>query len=300
MFIQCIEFFRFPDDYNHEQHMSINGLEIKSLKGLSGCRLSLLKDDCGSYSVVKFSNSINYNQRLCAQYLKQIGFKKFNNINAPKVFDYGELNGLAYFRMEFIKGQTLADLLRYADIDQVLPILNDILCMLCKSKNKKNFMGDSLAAFRQKINSLRTSCKGLPYFSEVFSRLDRYDWSDIPNTDCHGDLTTENIIISGKEIYLIDFLDSFYDTWFIDIAKLLQDFELGWSFRGCKLSVELELKLSYCSNYIRDFVKQQVEFGARLSAIDAILLLNVCRIFPYAKDDITYNWIENKIRYLLD
>ena len=279
--------------------MNNNGFEIKSLKGLSGCRLSLIKDNCGSYSVVKFSSSPDYNQRLRAQYLKQKRFKKFNNINAPQVFDYGELNGLEYFRMEFVKGQTLADLLRNSDIDQVLLILNDILCMLCNAKVKKN--GDrSVIVFRQKINDLKVKCSGLPCFDKVFSLLDQYDWSNIPNTDCHGDLTTENIIISGKEIYLIDFLDSFYDSWLIDIAKLLQDFELGWSFRGCKLPVELELKLCYCSSYIRDFVEQHVEVGRCLNAIDAILLLNVCRIFPYAKDDITHSWIENKIRYLLD
>lgn len=277
--------------------MKKRDLEVKNLKGLSGCKLSLVKDEEGNYSVIKFSRSKEYNERLQKQCLKQKNFKKFKHISSPNIFDSGEFNGLAYFRMEFIKGQTLADMLINSDMQQVQPILDEILTMLCESKHETEGMSESI--FKKKIDSLKKSCSDIPWYSRVFECLDNFDWSNIPKTSCHGDLTAENIIVSGKNIYLIDFLDSFYDTWLIDVAKLLQDFELGWSFRYKKISVELELKMNYCSEYIRNFILSNSNSCRYLNTINTILLLNVCRIFPYAKDDVTLEWIENNIESIL-
>ena len=280
--------------------MNFDPVDIKVLKGLSGCKLTLVEDVKGKYTVVKYSSSEAYNPRLRIQCFKQRSFKKHNNINAPEIYDQGQFNGLEYFRMEFIKGQTLADLVKNVDIDQVTPILQDILGMLCASITKHP-NAESRSIFQKKIDSLKRQCQGMPYFNQVFAKLERFDWMNIPNTYCHGDLTAENIIISGKNIYLIDFLDSFYDTWLIDVAKLLQDFELGWSFRASEvLSVDLDLKLRYCSKFIRDFICNHESAKRYLDVIYAILLLNICRIYPYAKDEVTFQWIDDKIKYLLD
>ena len=272
-------------------------LEIKKLKGLSGCTLHLLEDEKSNYSVLKISSSESYNERLLKQCSKQENFKKFKHIVSPHIFDRGISDGLAYFRMEFIKGQTLADFLKQSDISSVLPILDELLFMLCKSKVTANI--PSAPVFEKKINSLKQNCSGMPYFSRAFEQLEKFDWTGIPNTSCHGDLTAENIIISGNQIYLIDFLDSFYNTWLIDVAKLLQDFELGWSFRNTGLSIETELKMKYCANHIRNFIQDNVETKQYLCIIDKILLLNVCRIFPYAQDSVTVRWLRDKIEYLL-
>lgn len=66
---------------------------------------------------------------------------------------------------------------------------------------------------------------------KAIDMLDGHDWSKLTPSICHGDLTLENIIVKDDEVYLIDFLDSFYDSWFLDIGILLQDVQTMWSYR---------------------------------------------------------------------
>jgi len=55
----------------------------------------------------------------------------------------------------------------------------------------------------------------------------------------------ENVLITpDKNIYLIDFLDSFFDSRMIDAAKILQDLETLRSYRHQKIDTTLSLRLS--------------------------------------------------------
>jgi thiamine kinase-like enzyme len=98
---------------------------------------------------------------------------------------------------------------------------------------------------------------------------------------CHGDFTFENIIISEKNIYLIDFLDSFIDSPIIDISKLLQEFDLNWSNRNEKVLTNLSI--------IRNiFLKRMlINFSSKYDVNENTILLQkkltLMRILPYTK-----------------
>ena len=63
--------------------------------------------------------------------------------------------------------------------------------------------------------------------SIVFNELD--EEINIPVGQCHGDLTFSNILFNGNNYYLIDFLDSFLESPLLDLVKIRQDSNYGWS-----------------------------------------------------------------------
>jgi thiamine kinase-like enzyme len=125
--------------------------------------------------------------------------------------------------------------------------------------------------------------------------LKRYDFSGIPESECHGDLTLQNIMISEEKIYLIDFLDSFFNSWVIDVAKILQDVDLHWSYRHFKMDANLELRLLVAKEEIIKAVRIMPDGDKILFDIYYILLLNILRIYPYAKDDETFSFLEDAL-----
>ena len=82
----------------------------------------------------------------------------------------------------------------------------------------------------KKLSSLRTRLEpqNNSTIHEALDLLERHDWSNMTVSPCHGDLTLENIIVKDERLYLIDFLDSFFDSWFMDAGTLLQDVQVMW------------------------------------------------------------------------
>ena len=127
---------------------------------------------------------------------------------------------------------------------------------------------------------------------QAFLHLEKYDWNKIPKTPCHGDLTLENILITKeKKVYLIDFLDSFCNSWMIDIAKLFQDLEYKWSYRNKTISVNTELRLLVAKEALIEEILKRKNGEESLKTIYYILLLNIIRIIPYTKQIETLNFL---------
>ena len=128
--------------------------------------------------------------------------------------------------------------------------------------------------------------------SLAFSLLEKYNFSSIPSTPCHGDLTLENILIDNAgNIYLIDFLDSFANSWYVDAAKILQDLEVGWSWRDERSNMNLEIRRAIALKYFKSYL---IRYEA-LTPVYYVLLLNLLRILPYAKDEKTSNFLYNSL-----
>ena len=270
---------------------------IKELKGYSGCPLYLVKTDSGLI-VRKVSVSRDYNNRLHTQSLKQERFRKNDFITAPNVFERGYTsNGLYFFEMEYIKGQTFSNYLKTCSIDDFLGRLKSLVSWCISSSVSRNRV-ETKGAFLKKINQLKSFNPSLRNREAIFDFLDQVPWERVPNSICHGDLTIQNAIIYQDKIYLLDFLDSFYDSWMIDISKLLQDLELGWTFRYEKTSVETKLKMRLGSQYIADSL-DNLSWGGARRLVYSLLLLNILRICPYSRDDLTNKWIERSADYLL-
>jgi len=272
---------------------------IKKLSGHSGCSLELFQQN-NSYFVRKTSGSSFYNTRLKKQLLKQRSFRS-SELKTPKILGYGFNKDLFYFDMEYVSGTTLdiyAKNISLSEISHLIKLLFNSFNVKYSKKNPK-----SLEIFRNKIAALKNELHFRnESITQSFEILQKFNFSDIPNSFCCGDLTLENIIVTpNRQIYLIDFLDSFYESYLMDIAKLFQDLELGWSFRKTKIDFNTNLRLNIAKHSIRDKILnlENVDGERMLIAVYHILLLNVLRIYPYTTDKETLNFLDKSLLKVL-
>ena len=107
---------------------------------------------------------------------------------------------------------------------------------------------------------------------------------------CHGDLTFENIIIYNSDVYLIDFLDSFVETKYIDCAKVFQDIITMWSWRNSTSPPVIKCMLLYnkmCERLDSD----------EMEAVKRLLVMSIIRIIPYA-DTHTLKILEERLTHM--
>lgn len=255
---------------------------IKELSGHSGCRVDVYST--GTNLIVrKKSSSIHYNQRLQNQYRKQKEFES-DFTKTPRIFGEGFENGLFFFDMEYVKGRTLAELFHSAE-PALLKSFIDKLILNFRNANSI-LLENADDVFKYKISKTKKSIECIGYSdlvtSSAFEILQGYDFSKIPCSFCFGDLTLENIIIDEKgDIVLIDFLDSFYDSWMIDAAKILQDLEVGWAWRYA-FDSNIELRRVVILEYYKNMLKSSGLLN-HYNDLYAVLLLNLLRIVPYIK-----------------
>ena len=269
---------------------------IKNLSGHSGCKVNLVDDGNGIY-VSKMSASKSYNFRLKKQCQKQHLFDNSKDVYTPKIIKCGYDDDLFYFDMQYVKARTMAEYVR--DIS-IMEIANYIRCLFDSLyfQNEK-YSDNTQKIFSNKIQSLKYLLAKHDLI-EAFYHLEHFDWYKIPKSPCHGDLTLENILITyDKKLYLIDFLDSFYNSWMIDIAKLLQDLELKWSFRNKTINSNMELRLLVAKEALMEEILKTRDGEEKLNAIYHILLLNIIRIYPYAKDKVTTDFLDKAVQQIL-
>lgn len=276
---------------------------IKDLSGHSGCKISLYRNQDG-FLVRKSAGSPDYNDRLRVQMIKQAWYKSSKNadIRAPKVYKNGITDGIFWFDMEYLNCITVARYMETVSIKEIAAFVDLVIDELHISDSI--IMPDTNDVFQKKIKSLYKSIPEKDIFINALKRLESFDFSNIPYSKCHGDLTLENILLDANgDVYLIDFLDSFFDSWMIDVAKLLQDIELYWSYRHEEISSNLELRLTLAKDDLIKRIESLPDGNTKVLQIYYILLLNVMRIVPYAKDDETNEFLHNaviKLNKILD
>lgn len=273
---------------------------IKNLGGHSGCKIFLMEDSKGIF-VRKVSSDVDYNKRLQAQMKKQSGFQN-DIIKAPLVLNNG-LNGdgLFYFDMEYIHGITLSRGIITENISDVDGIVLKIINALQAMDYKEMAEIDTKKAFIDKITDLKLKLNEQMDLNleKAFNYLLSFPWEKIPGSSCHGDLTFENIILKNGNIYLIDFLDSFYDSWLLDISTLLQDSFMFWSYKEQKeLDTNLLIRLKVFKNLLEDKVGEIS--GEYVKQIHALLLLKLIRIYPYVEEEYVNNFLGSSIRKMLN
>lgn len=280
------------------QRLCENRTSMIELNGHSGCKIYVV-DDYSRKVVRKVSSSEDYNQRLIAQMRKQEhlvlpGFK------TCEVLGYGKINNLFYFEMEYLNGKTLAENIETLSLNNVIKISN-ILGGNIVDYESPNKEADYV--FKEKIKSLKLDerVKNKPIVQASLRYVNNYSWKYVTNSNCHGDLTLENIIVQDNEFYLIDCLDSFYDSWLIDIAKIFQDVDLFWSYRNQNnISENLLIRLTV----IRDLLMEKIlgmPMGKEiLDTIYHILIVNLLRIYPYVSDNKTELFLDEKLKYVIN
>ena len=267
---------------------------IKDLGGHSGCKILLLEEN-NKYFVRKLSSSIAYNSRLEKQCLKQENFVG-NSIKTPRVIKKGyDISGLFYYDMEYVQGITLAKYISKVDVSKIGDIVNLIIKNIDFSIN--NIVDESI--FKNKIIDLKNKTNVLQnkIVNNALEFLNDYNWSDFCKSSCHGDLTLENIIVKNGDLYYIDFLDSFYDSWIIDFGKLLQDTECLWSYRNTELDTNTKLRLII----FRDILLNELNNIDKKYIKDSYMALLLCliRIYPYTTDEETILFLNNQVSNVL-
>lgn len=270
---------------------------VRSLSGHSGCHLRLYSKN-GEFFLRKDAGLPSYNYRLKKQYIKQEKFS-LDKVKTPKVLGYGTEKNLFYFDMEFINSVTLAEYMKNIKIKEINHLITLLFSLLPIEEGILN--NKSAECFKAKIKELNSKIPNSNEFIKTaFKKLDNFDFSNVPYSFCCGDLTLENILFTdNKEIYLIDFLDSFYNSWMIDVAKLLQDLELGWSYRNHKKSFNLNLRLAVAKEALLENILEYPSGEQNILTIYHILLLNLMRIFPYTHNEKTQQFLNDSVKKIL-
>lgn len=263
------------------------------LKGHSGCKIQLYQNQDGMLFVRKTSSDAAYNKRLEIQCKKQARYRH-PRIKTPKVYGSGyDSEGLFYFDMEYVKGVALSQYIKTIEAYRIKDFIGGLVADLLSSDAVPNNYANSI--FQDKIADLRrkTAPLGIDTIDRAVQMLGDYDWSAFDMANCHGDLTLENIIVKGEQIYLIDFLDSFYDSIYIDLGKMLQDVIAQWSFRQDKVtSPNTLIRLKIFKDLLIDKISGDREILLR---VYHALLLHLVRIIPYTKDEYTRNYVVEKM-----
>lgn len=269
----------------------------KTLTGHSGCSVLLMQDGEKIF-VRKSSGEKKYNFRLKKQCKKQQIFGADENVFSPRIYNCEYEKEHFFFDMEFVHGKTLAEYSSSILITEIADFVKLLFNSLYLDSSTLNPKANDI--FCAKINELEEKLDSVSILKPVFARLKNHDWSRIYKSPCHGDLTLENIIITkDKKLCLIDFLDSFYNSWMIDVAKLLQDLELKWSFRNSAPSQNRDLRLFVAKEALINEILKTGNGREKLNDIYHVLLLNIVRIYPYATDENTVLFLNSAVEIIM-
>ncbi len=164
--------------------------------------------------------------RLVRQAQKQIAFQNIQTYGlfAPKVHEVTDNS----FSMEKINGQSWLDFFNYSSISQIESFFDNIIGYLEFLKANKNYRDCfSNRLIKWKLDRLYENSNYKKFIKSLKKGMGKRGIR-LPSSFCHGDLTFSNMIFKGEEVYLIDFLDSFVESYWIDIIKLRQDCFYKW------------------------------------------------------------------------
>ncbi len=222
-------------------------------------------------------------------------------LSTPKILDEGEIDGRYYYDMEFVRGPDGTSHLLRASYEEVGQFA-DRLCGYIKaaatrpslSKASHRGLFDALYA---KVCEVQQNTRLLASedLTCLFLALDRVRrLGDLPATLCHGDLTLQNMIIgSDGTIWVVDLLDSPFEHYWQDVAKLHQDLSGGWYL----------LDSPPVAQCVLDFVSQRLlraatELHPDYPQLHAVLLaITFVRILPYARTGQETEFVTERIRY---
>ena len=274
-------------------------MNITDLGGHSGCKILLFETEENVVFVRKISCNAEYNNRLRVQAEKQASFKS-DIIRVPAVLNQGYTeDGLYYFDMEYVQGITMAEYMKSIEIGKVRGLVETVVKNIV-SLQKQNGTVDEMIFF-DKIDSLKKklASKNNPVIYDAIELLSNHSWVKFVNTTCHGDLTLENIIVKDNQLYLIDFLDSFYDCWIMDISTLMQDVQTMWSYHyQDDVNINTLIRLIVFRDILIDTVKK-IAIDDYMEVYYA-LLLKLIRIYPYTKDERTYQFLNEKVQSVMN
>lgn len=271
--------------------LGIEARVVRQLPGLSGAHVLLMTKDNRHWFVRKIASDPSGSARLARQIQKQLAFVRAMGavVRAPVILDQGEIEGRAYFDMDFVRGADGATFLRRASKEEVVEFANTLsgyVEAVAACPAHQIGAASLFDALFGKLCEVQRKTKTLDSdtLARLYTSLERVQAasSSISATLCHGDLTLENLIVDDqRQLWVIDLLDAPYEHYWHDVAKLHQDLEGGWYMRGQPA----------ISRYVLEYVSRRVmETAVRLEPMYAevhgiMLACTFIRILPYVKDE---------------
>jgi aminoglycoside phosphotransferase (APT) family kinase protein len=253
--------------------------------GHSGADVILYTDDRDTF-VRKSASLPQNNARLMKQAVKQRLF-------AAQGFPFPAVRGMAfdaarraYFDMDYVPSRTLGDLVRTLSPFDTRAVIDAVADMIAV------FHATAQAAlpptlFHAKLDDIANALTPSPLLGRVVKRLHAADWSGIPSSVSHGDLTFENILVSPDgDVTFIDCDEPFASSWQLDLGKLFQDCAGQWCLR---LLPHIPIGASERLKQLGDaFRAIACEFDSALPyRLKQMAALHLLRAAPYAKTDKT-------------
>jgi len=225
-------------------------------------------------------SSFDIDDRLVLSAKKQQNFKS-SFFKTPNVLGIANSS----FSMEYIEGKSFKEYFLLATKNDL-----DFLIKSIKGYFDETIVGEidvSINILKNKINSLNIG-------KNFVSLLDNKNTIPMLVGKCHGDMTLSNMIFS-KDIYLIDFLDSYIESPTMDLVKLRQDTHLHWSLNLIESPRDLT-KLKLGLRYIDDWIQDEY----LIEEYNLLQIINLLRIYPYVNDNKINNWLDSNIKRLCE
>jgi thiamine kinase-like enzyme len=249
--------------------------------GMSGCKIEKLSD----LVIRKYSKDLDYNSRLLDQVKKQKKFFDFNfqYIYTPKILNVSE-SKLHYFDMDYCLGKNYNQYLSSCSVNELHFFSQQIINYIHVISQNNEFYSDEECKIilEKKLNNLKNNSNYNKLISFILDNLGIFDFDNIPKSFCHGDLTFSNMLFEENKICFIDFLDSYLESSFSDLAKLKQDLFYKWIIKKENIR---DSRLEQSFEFIWKNIYQ--EFGSIINTniFDLIDLINLLRIEPYVNKD---------------
>ena len=281
-----------------------------ALTGHSGAELTLIEAEGRSF-VRKQAPSAAQGVRLARQ-CEKLRHAHRMGVSCPAVYRSGEIDGFFSFDMEFVPADSAAHAImagRELAVDGFLPQLAALPALLRQTAN--GIIPASL--FTEKLDSVLAACRANPVAVEdrasiaaIVARLKRQNWGGIPASDCHGDLTLENVLVQqdGRVVF-IDFDVPEHSSWWLDIAKLFQDLHGHWCLRHTIIAdpegiegLNGQLALSHAAARIAPALADMIPDAA--TRLPSMVAFHLLRTVPYARDPRIVAYVVRRIEAVLD
>lgn len=273
---------------------------LLSVVGNSGCSVEL-QQVAGRYVIKKSTSSLAYIPRLKKQIEIQQSFFKLSESEifyVPEVISVVEKSDSFAAYMEYVPYSDFIDFFQYASCQSIQRVVDNLLGFINNNSSGSDVVvNDLIAAKVSQIQGSIADYNIISDFSPIFDCIGaclKTNRISVPSGQSHGDLTFSNMMFGdfSNRICLIDFLDSYIDSPYMDLVKLRQDSQFKWSLLKVLKPYD-RVRINQVFDWIDSYVVDS--FPIDKSIYFVLQSVNLLRILPYAKSLHEIDFIKNSI-----
>lgn len=279
------------------------------IKGHSGCLVSVVSANGKSW--VDKSAPPEYADRLRVQIQMQRDARRANRLDSVRIpaihSEHDTADGGLTVRMEYLGLLDCLEFYSTASLDEVDGIAAHLIAYLeanladCSLKPvEANILLDKIESIERQLSFTPCADAYRGLFGPVRSRIREIRGLSLPIGQTHGDLTLSNVMVASDLgcIGLFDFLDGYLESPLVDIAKVRQDTQFGWSSLMSETPVDQARFKQIMRHTDAIIVNRFREYEWFRKGIDIIQTVNLLRIAPYARTESVHRFIIDAVRSL--